>query len=338
MCKKNFENAVIMNEESMFLCKENDGTYYWRPCTNTAVLFPTNIAAEDFLKTWNKENPKCRLSGVRIATAPSEEGIPICSQEGRNTTMDPNVSTTNEEEEEDDEIKDDYSQWERQSIIEEIEYRGLEEECDVDEYSTEDLRNVLRDDDNKTIDDEDDDEEEDDYDDMSRDEIIDIIYDRGLEDKCDVDEDSTEDLRNVLRDDDNKTIDDEDDDEEEDDYDDMSRDEIIDIIYDRGLEDKCDVDEDSTEYLREVLRSDDDNEEECEPCEKETERVIEKCKEEIRKAAELSAKLDAAKKCGDRKTIAVMQMNLGKIKKDLKNKTKDCNPDMLAKFISAFLG
>lgn len=284
MCKKNFENAVIMNEESMFLCKENDGTYYWRPCTNTAVLFPTNIAAEDFLKTWNKENPKCRLSGVRIATAPSEEGIPICSQEGRNTTMDPNVSTTNEEEEEDDEIKDDYSQWERQSIIEEIEYRGLEEECDVDEYSTEDLRNVLRDDDNKTIDDEDDD------------------------------------------------------DEEEDDYDDMSRDEIIDIIYDRGLEDKCDVDEDSTEYLREVLRSDDDNEEECEPCEKETERVIEKCKEEIRKAAELSAKLDAAKKCGDRKTIAVMQMNLGKIKKDLKNKTKDCNPDMLAKFISAFLG
>jgi hypothetical protein len=287
MCeKKNFNDAVIMNEESMFLCKENDGTYYWRPCTNTAVLFPTNIAAEEFLTKWNKENPSCRINGVRIATAPSEEGIPVCSKEGRNTTMVKDSETENDDES--------YDSWCREEIVDEIFERGLEDNCDVDEDSTSDLRQVLTDDDEakqneELVDEDDDDVENTSYDDMSRQDIIDLIFERGLEDECDVDEDSTADLRQVLID----------------------------------FEDETDKD---------------DDEKPCKPCEQIAQEALKGCEDKIKKAAQIAAMLKRAKMMGDRKAVAVAQMNLGKIKKELKEKTKDCEPSAVASIIALILG
>ena len=328
MSKEKFNNAVIMNEENMFLCQENDESLFWKPCTQDAILFPDNIMAEEYLKKWNKKHPCCILSGVRIAQAPKEEGIPVCSKEGQNTTVDPHNTC-------DDDGIEDYLDWTRDDIVNEIYERELEDKCDVEEDSTQTLRTLLMGNDNERKENINDvDEPDQDYSTWGREEIIDKLYQRDLQCECDIDEDSTQDLRNVLIDYDetyNKNNQ-----ETYEDYSDWNREEIVNEILDRSLDDLCDIEEDSTQNLRNVLKKDDDNEN-CQSCDDMIKEALRGYEDKIKKIADMTEMLQTFRQQGDKKNAAVTQMNLGKIKKEIKEKIKDFNPDEVAKIITFIL-
>ena len=150
MSKQNeFKNgAVVMNEDGAFLSTQDEKNLTWEHSTENAMFFNDNEEAEDFLNKWNKENPCCVISGVKIVAAPEEnEKIDVCSEKGQKSTKAP--MTPCDKDKDEDEDFEDYQTWNRTDIVDEIFDRGLEDMCDTEEDSTNQLRQVLIDNDNE---------------------------------------------------------------------------------------------------------------------------------------------------------------------------------------------